>query len=93
MISSLKYLDFIREKDCSVCGQDASPHHMNAVGMGRNRKKELAEHYSTVPLCHLHHTDYHKFGHIVFKGKYGVDLWRVATSLLIEYCWSKQIVV
>ena len=40
------YIDIIRnEKHCSVCMKKGAvePHHINQIGMGRDRKRELEE--------------------------------------------------
>ena len=52
----MEYLDFIRNKPCCVCFNPApnDPHHLRAIGMGRNRNKlSEFEHIEkgVVPLC------------------------------------------
>ncbi len=84
-MTSLEWLQKLRDMGCCVCGQDAVAHHMKAIGMGRNRKRlELAEHWMTVPLCTTHHNDYHQYGHTIFKSKHGVDLWKVLAQMLAK---------
>ena len=58
MISPLDYLQAIREKY-----PDKEPHHCLTVGMGRNRKKQLAEHYTAVPLTREEHDAFHAGDH------------------------------
>ena len=48
---SKKYLDYIRNKPCLVCGKmPCDPHHMEAVGMGGANRDGFKD-YSCVPLC------------------------------------------
>ena len=42
---SLDYVDFIREQPCCVTGRQAEPHHLDALGMGANRKKPNINNY------------------------------------------------
>lgn len=87
----LKYLSFAREKPCCVCGGQAEPHHLKAVGMGRNRKKPMPEHYTVVPLCREHHTRVHSMGMDEFQKRFRVVLWKVAALLVAEYFWDWEI--
>lgn len=48
-------------------------HHLFSVGMGRNRKKALWEHYTVVPLKHDVHMDLHSLGDEKFLAKHGVS--------------------
>ena len=102
-MKSLKYLEWIRVKPCCVCGNLSKPHHLKRIGMGRNRKKNMLEHYTAVPLCSIHHEqaqwsrDYEKrfwkmpIINIVEGEKmdWDVNLLKVATLLLAEWTWSE----
>lgn len=89
MHDSLKYLDFIRGKFCCVSGLPAIPHHLKAVGMSRNRKKPIAEHYTAIPLDPLYHTELHLIGLKSFEKKYQINLWKVSALLQAEYQFNK----
>ena len=59
---SKKYLEYIKEKPCLVCGKmPVDPHHMEAVGMGGANRDGYKD-YSRVPLCRYHHGEYHNTG-------------------------------
>lgn len=57
MHPSLEFVERTREQSCRVvgCPNPVEPHHLDVIGMGRNRKRPMAEHYSTVALCRKHH--------------------------------------
>ena len=57
-------------KRCAVCGQKAELHHVDAVGMGRNRKEICHLGMKVLPLCRLHHTEIHRIGHKDFLNRY-----------------------
>ena len=80
------YIDYIKAKPCLVCGSmEVDAHHLEAVGMGNNRKKTSKRDYSCVPLCRLHHQEYHSIGINKFQEKYGFNIWRDAFNLLRGY--------
>ena len=84
-LPSKKYLDYIREKPCCVCGQmPCDPHHMEAVGMGGANKDGFKD-YTCVPLCRHHHSEYHSQGIHYFEARYNVNLWQDAFNLLRRY--------
>ena len=51
---------------CAVCGRRADIHHVDAVGMGRNRKKISHVGMRALPLCREHHTECHTMGDDLF---------------------------
>ena len=57
-------------KRCAVCGQKAELHHVDAVGMGRNRKEIIHLGMRILPLCREHHTEIHKTGKTDFLNRY-----------------------
>ena len=84
-LPSKKYLDYIREKPCSVCGQTpVDPHHMEEVGMGGANKDGYKD-YTCVPLCRYHHSEYHSHGIHYFESRYNVNLWQDAFNLIRRY--------
>ena len=82
---SKKYLNYIKNYPCSVCGQTpVDPHHMEAVGMGGANRDGLKD-YSCVPLCRLHHGEYHSTGIHNFESRYKINLWKDAFNLIRRY--------
>ena len=83
---SLKYLDYVRGLYCLVCFTSSpDPDHLEAIGMGGNRKKPTLKHYSAIPLCRLHHTERHALPLKEFEDKYKINLWKEAFKKLREY--------
>ena len=52
----------LMNKRCAVCGRKAELHHVDAVGMGRNRKEICHIGMRALPLCREHHTEIHAVG-------------------------------
>lgn len=46
-------------KKCVICGRPADLHHIERVGMGRNRDEIIHEGMEVLPLCREHHTEAH----------------------------------
>lgn len=42
-------------KKCCICGQHTDLHHVERVGMGRNREEIIHEGMEVLPLCREHH--------------------------------------
>ena len=82
-MTGLEHLAKVRKMPCLVCGHEASPHHLKTVGLGRNRKRELIEHKTVIPLCTIHHTEIHQIGIRRFNEKYNIDCWREAFRLVV----------
>lgn len=83
--SSKKYIDYIREKPCLVCGlQPCDPDHLEARGMGGANKSGYKD-YSCVPLCRIHHTERHQMGNYKFENTYNINLWKDAFNLIRRY--------
>ena len=57
-------------KRCPVCGKRADLHHVNAVGMGRNREEIIHEGLEVMSLCREHHTEIHTIGKVAFMARY-----------------------
>lgn len=60
-------------KKCCICGARADLHHVDHVGMGRNRNEIVHEGMKTLPLCREHHTEVHAIGHKTFCEKYHIS--------------------
>ena len=85
---SLKYIDYIRSQDqCCVCleyGQ-TEPHHLVSVGMVRNRKKPMGEHFSAVPVCRECHQNYHNIGLKAFEEQWNQNMFRTNHKYLVLF--------
>lgn len=59
-------------KKCAICGKPADLHHMDAVGMGRNRDTIIHEGLEVLPLCREHHAEFHTIGRQAFGKRYHI---------------------
>ncbi len=74
----LEYVDDIQdyvyaclvEKKCPICGKKADLHHVEVIGMGRDRTEIIHEGMEVLPLCREHHTEIHSMGKADFFKKY-----------------------
>lgn len=60
-------------KKCCVCGGKADLHHVDHVGIGRDREEIIHEGMEVMPLCREHHTECHTLGQKTFNEKYHFD--------------------
>ena len=60
-------------KKCAICGKHADLHHVERVGMGRNREEIIHEGMECLPLCREHHTEAHTMPDAEFFEKYHLD--------------------
>tara|TARA_R100000152_G_scaffold18399_1_gene10193 strand:+ start:7389 stop:7703 length:315 start_codon:yes stop_codon:yes gene_type:complete len=91
-VTPLKYLDYVRNyRYCIVCLKNTlvEPHHLKAIGMGNNRKKELIQHYTAIPVCRDCHTEYHAKGEKYQADKYKMNHWKENSKILSEYLISE----
>ena len=58
---------------CCVCGQKTELHHVDAVGMGRNRKEICHLGMRVLPLCEKHHREIHRIGRESFLERYHLE--------------------
>lgn len=80
-IPLLEYVDDIDDyvygcmvnKKCCVCGKPAELHHVDRVGMGRNRDEIVHEGMEALPLCREHHNEIHRIGEGVFLPHYHLN--------------------
>ena len=74
----LDYVDDIEDyvyqcvihKKCPVCGRRAELHHIDTVGMGRNREEIIHEGLEVMSLCREHHQEIHSMGLQAFLKRY-----------------------
>ena len=75
-----RYLDDIKPylikclwiRKCVICGKDAEVHHVDAIGMGRNRKKVDHSKHNMMALCWKHHGQLHNGGQETFMRRHHV---------------------
>lgn len=60
-------------KKCIICGKDGDIHHIDKIGMGRDRKKVDDTNYEKVCLCREHHSECHNLGEKKFLQKYKLE--------------------
>lgn len=67
---SLYVYNCLVNKRCAVCGRKADLHHVDRVGMGRNRRTINHIGLRALPLCREHHTLLHSTSEAAFMKKY-----------------------
>lgn len=60
-------------KKCAICGKPADLHHVDRIGMGRDRHDVLHEGLEALPLCREHHTEAHTMPDSEFFGRYHLE--------------------
>lgn len=65
-------LDSYHGQRCSVCGKSppSDPSHIRSRGSGGPDEK-----WNLMPMCRIHHTEWHKIGSITFMKKYPGFAW------------------
>lgn len=71
-IESYLYL-CLKYSKCAICGKPADEHHVDAIGMGRDRMGYDDSDHGKIALCREHHTEAHAMGWESFAGKYHVQ--------------------
>lgn len=68
-----RYLYFcLAHKKCAICGRGGEVHHVDAIGMGNDRKSVDDSNYRKICLCRTHHTIAHQMGMPSFEKMYKV---------------------
>lgn len=92
----LEYVDDVQDyvytclvnKKCPVCGCKADLHHIETVGMGRDREEIIHEGMEVMPLCREHHTEIHTIGKADFFKRYhlngGIEADKTICKIYIE---------
>jgi len=62
----------LKHKKCILCGKPADIHHVQAIGMGMDRKTYDDSKHEKIALCREHHTEAHATGWKTFSKKYHV---------------------
>ena len=63
----------LMNKRCAVCGRHSDLHHVDVVGMGRDRKEICHIGMRALPLCREHHTEIHRIGQEDFLRRYFLE--------------------
>ncbi len=71
-VEGYTYMCLIHKK-CAVCGRRADLHHIDAVGMGNDRRQVEHLGREVMSLCREHHTEIHTFGKASFLTKYHLN--------------------
>ena len=77
---SAKYLKFVRNQPCIICGWKAEVHHVRQSrnsGIGNRPNDTWA-----LPLCRLHHSEAHHYGFETFLKNHNIDLYEQLFLLL-----------
>ena len=84
--SLLRFVDDVNDyiyaclinKKCCVCGRKADLHHVDHIGIGRDREEIVHEGMRALPLCREHHDEAHRKGPTEFESLYhlgnGIEL-------------------
>lgn len=60
-------------RKCAVCGLKAELHHVDRVGIGRDRHDIVHEGMEAISLCRRHHNEIHQIGDSAFFDRYHFD--------------------
>ena len=63
----------LASKKCAVCGRKADLHHVDAIGMGYNRQDKPQIGARVLPLCRMHHQEWHNVGGTEFDKRYHLE--------------------
>lgn len=78
MRTDKKYLDYIRQMPCKICGYPAEPHHIRSTGDGLGQKPDDRR---TIPLCRLHHAEAHAWGDKTFQERHDINYEEIMNKL------------
>lgn len=71
-IRNKHYITWIKQCPCLLCLNPATEaHHVNPVGKGAKGSK--TDDTRCIPLCTLHHLEYHQIGRDSFSKKHSID--------------------
>lgn len=75
----------LMHKRCAVCGGKADLHHVDAVGMGRDRTDMDHLGMRCLPLCRTHHEEAHTAGTDAFLEKYHLEPVKIDGEIVKKY--------
>ena len=76
-------------KKCAICGRRADLHHVDAIGMGNNRREVSHIGRKALPLCREHHTEIHASGLQQFLDKYHLETVEIDKKIAKVYGLKK----
>lgn len=62
----------LKFKKCAICGREGEIHHVDAIGMGNDRRYVDDSEHRKICLCRKHHIRAHAIGMTAFEDKYHV---------------------
>lgn len=77
----------VKKKICCICGRPGEIHHIDAIGMGNDRRHYDDSGSRVMCLCRKHHTEAHAIGRETFCEKYkvhGISKYRIKNKELRE---------
>lgn len=80
----------LMNKKCCVCGRPAQLHHVQRVGMGRNRDDIYQIDMLVLPLCEEHHAECHTMAQKEFNGKYHIEPIKLTKEIGKKYKLNKK---
>lgn len=80
----------LMNKKCCVCGRPAQLHHVQRVGMGRNRDDIYQIDMLVLPLCGEHHMECHIMAQKEFNSKYHIEPIKLTKEIGKKYRLSKK---
>ena len=72
-------------KKCAVCGKKAELHHIDAVGMGNDRKEIVHVGRLALSLCRVHHSEFHDVGNKAFAETHHLEPVKIDEKLVNIY--------
>ena len=75
----------LMNKKCAVCGRKAELHHVQKIGMGRNRHEIDHIGMLALPLCSGHHEEDHQIGETAFQEKYHLEPMAIDEKIAKKY--------
>ena len=77
-------------KVCAVCRRKAELHHVDRVGMGRNRDDICHTGMEALPLCRDHHMEAHQHGDARLMDKYHLEPITIDEKIARHYKLGKK---
>lgn len=79
----------LTHKKCAVCGRKAELHHVDRVGMGRDRRRMDHLGLRCLPLCREHHQEAHRLGDEALMALYHLESVPIDKDIIKRYNLGK----
>lgn len=79
-----------QHKRCAICRKPADLHHVDRVGMGRNRQDIIHIGMSAITLCRTHHQEAHRIGDARLLEEYHLSPIKIDQKLAKIYGLKKE---